>query len=702
MPQNSHTPQDDRLSSYKTEYTRWLNVLQDYHVERFTKNYQQYTAYTATRGTHAKISDPVAPELVERVVQKLFARDPNFLVMARGKNIPKEMNEIMASVANYYWTNPEKVHSSGSLRQKLKVAAREFCVVGNICIETYYNAESDTPDFRVWPIEDVIFNPSLTLKTSNRYYFRQFVSLEYLNSMVEEKNDKGQVVKGLFDADAVKKVNERYSDSSGTMKSDPTPNQVMRSGSNALTHHVEDILMVSRWDPKTLKVCRIIDWAEIIQEATDPLGIEELPFDFAMDIEVPKEPYGYALLDFVSGVTQAKDLFLNQVVDYGSRALNPPLFVDPQSPAMNKMTLRNAFRVGGIVFAKPADAQHAVYPPLPNEGFQLLTYLQQRAESVTGVSPYVGGVPNAASDKTKGTKGGIQALIDQAGSPIQDRQQNIEESIIEPILNKFIKLAGTLMGTNEEKYIFLTGQSTKWVQITKGMLNGNVTFEDLVTADLVSIAPAPTQDPTTGELTGPPMSDPQTGKPIVNPVNNFPVNSEADQLYTLLVSEGKDPKKHIMFDVDWIVRVETGSMATQDAAEDIANFQNYVQFRVQYRIPTDFQAISHELANRMGVKNASQYDLDPNKPGNAAPFDLPKVQVHFNDLPLAGKIQVAANMGVTLTKEDFANEPVLPDLPTGTSFAEKAAAPGGPTYGANPGQPQPSPLSQAPPIPGLK
>lgn len=690
--QDTPTPYADKLSRYRVEFNRWLNVLQPYHVERFDKNYRQFTAYTATRGTHTKISDPVAPELVERVIQKLFARDPHFIVMARGKNLPKELSDIMEAVAYYYWTNPEKVQSSGSLRQKLKVGAREFCVIGNIVVETFYNADSDTPDFRIWPVEDVIFNPSMTLKTSNRYYFRQFVSLEYLQSMAEQKGPDGKVTKGIFDADAIARIAAKYAQHPGsTMKSDPTPSQVMRSGNNALTHYVEDIPLVSCWDRKTKSVRRIADWSEIIQESTDPLGIDDLPFDFAMDIEVVKEPYGFSLLDFISGVTQAKDLFLNQVVDYGSRALNPPLFVNPAAPAVNKQTLRNAFRIGGIVYAAPTDAQHAQYPPLPQAGFELLSYLQQRAEGVSGVSPYIGGVPNSQTDKTKGTKGGVIALIDQAGSPIQDRQQNLEESIIEPVMNKFLKLAGELMGENEEKYVFLTGQTSRWVQVTKGILTGKITLKDLVTGNL--IANTPTPDPITGQ---PPL-DQATGKPEVDKKSGYFVGSEADNLYQLMLSEGKNPEKHIIYDVDWVVRVETGSMAEQNAQEDIQNFRDYVQFRVQYRIPTDFEAISHELALRMGIKNSEQYDLSPDQPGNAAPFDLPRLQIHFNDLPMAGKIQAAKNAGIELTPQDFANEPVLPDAFNGASFPEKFAAAGGPVYPGPGGQPGGQPTPSVPP-----
>lgn len=640
----------------------------------------------------------MAPELVERVIQKLFARDPTFMAMARGKNLPKEVVDIIQAAASYFWTNPDQIQSSGTLRQKTKTLAREFCVTGQTAVETFYDAAADVPDFRVWPVEDVVFNPSMNLKTSNRYYFRQFVSMEYLESMEEETGDDGKPVKGLFKADAVANVRTRYANMSGSMKSDPTPNQVMRSGSNALTPHVEDILMVTRWDPKTLKVCRIVDWTDVIQEAVDPLGIGEFPFDFAMDIEVPKQPYAFGLLDFISGVTQAKDLFLNQVVDYGSRALNPPLFVNPASPAVNKQTLRNAFKVGGIVFANPQDAQHAQYPPLPTVGFQLLDYLQGRAEGVSGISPYLGGIPNAATDKTKGTKGGTLALIDQAGSPIQDRQQNLEESIIQPVVNKFLKIAGSLMAKNEEKYVWLTGHSPKWIQLTKGMLEGNITLPDLVAGEIVANDPKP--DPVTGQ----PPADPRTGKPVTSARTGYLLGSDADMLAMLLIQEGKNPKSHVLFDVDWVVQVETGSMAEQDAAADVQNFQDYVSFRVQYRIPTDFQKISVELANRMGIKNADQYDLDPSQPGNSAPFDLPKISVHFNDLPVAGKIQVAKNMGVTLTDQDFSSMGTLPDTtPQGLNPFEIA----GNNALKGSGQPQqqspqspPAPLSQPPPMPG--
>ena len=84
---------DGKLERYKAEYNRWLKKLEPYHTGRFDRNYKQYTAYTETKGTHTKISDPVAPELVERVVQKFFAQ----LGELSGGSLKVEIHDILAS-----------------------------------------------------------------------------------------------------------------------------------------------------------------------------------------------------------------------------------------------------------------------------------------------------------------------------------------------------------------------------------------------------------------------------------------------------------------------------------------------------------------------------------------------------------------------------------------------------------------------------
>lgn len=602
------------LATYKDEYTRWLNTLQTYHTERFAPNYRQYTALSDTSGTDSNISDPVAPELVERKLQKLFERDPKFYAMARGQNIPKEVSDFMANVASYYWTNPEKVQTTGTMRAFLKKVGREFLITGNAGTEVYYNAKSENPDVRQHAIEDIIFDPSRQLKNAGVYYIRQYMSLEKIEEQVEVMED-GKVKKGLFKADAIARLKEKYEKVTPGAKSDPTSNQVNRAGSAIFDRIVEDVLVVSRWDGKYL--CQIADWEVIIREATDPMQIGDDPLDFIMDIEVPKQPYAFSMLDFIAGLTAAKDLFLNQVIDYGSKALNPPLFYDPSLSPASKNTLRNAYSLGGLVAAAPNQAGHQPMPDLPQSGFSLLTYMQQRSESVVGVGPYVSGVPNQASDQTQGTKGGIEALIQQASSPIRDCQLTIEEGLIEPIVNKWLKMAGALMGQDEIKYIVISGQDLKWVKVTKGLLTGKIKIADLVASELMT-------------------------------------EEEGMALSAEMVANGKNPEKELVFDVDWIVRCETGSLAEVDTQKDVQNFMGWAKFAQETvqnaagnpNTILDVEKIIKEAGIRGGIKEPEQYmkKLPPPMPAGAPgmPPGMPGQPPMAGPMPQAPQPQIPA------------------------------------------------------------
>ena len=114
----------ERLLKYRQEYDKWLLELQPYHTGRFDKNYKQYSVYTSTEQTESKISDPVAAEITERQVSRMFERDPKFFVQAQGQNLPKEITDIIAVVPTYYWSCPERVKSTGPMKEKLKEAGR--------------------------------------------------------------------------------------------------------------------------------------------------------------------------------------------------------------------------------------------------------------------------------------------------------------------------------------------------------------------------------------------------------------------------------------------------------------------------------------------------------------------------------------------------------------------------------------------------
>ena len=560
------------IQSYKSEFSNWLKELENYQ-EHFQDNYDQYTGKNNVKGTETKISDPVAFELVERVVQKLYEREPKFYADSRGKNLPKEVKDIITSTAEYLWNSQDRVQASGTMRSKLKVGAREFIIVGNLAVESFWNGKCDSPDARIIPIEDVVFDPSKTLKTSPVYYIRQFVDIDYLKDNVEIKKD-GEVITGIFDSAAVKKLSRIVDGRENKpLKDNPSSNVLNRSNTE-LTHKEDEFQLISRWKGKSC--CRFVmdsDMEEpVIVEEFDSI-LDDDPLDFAMDIEVVKEPYAMSLIDPQLGLFKAKNMILNQTVSYGAKVLNPPTVVNPNIGPVNLKTVSNMYKLGGIVLGDPNQITQLKVDGNPQtQGINMMTYIEGGAESITGINAYLAGVPNSSSDKTQGTKGGVEALIEQSSSPVRDRQLNIEESIIEPMINKWIKMVGATMGKDEVKWVLVTGESPKWVKVTRGLLTGKIKLVDLMQAGLVE-------------------------------------DDEIQGIVDLMLSENKDPEKDLLFDVDWLIRVETGSLAETDTNKEVENKKMVLETGVALGIPIDSEKIWKEIASDSGFKEPEQYLL---------------------------------------------------------------------------------------------
>lgn len=556
------------IQEYKDEFGAWLNSLSPSQA-RFKTNYKRYTGYNETKGTETKISDPVAFELTERVNQKLFEREPKFYAEA-SKNLPKEVKRVIQSVAEHFWNNQNMVQTSGTMRSRLKVFGREFIITGNGAVESFWNNKSDAPDMRIIPIEDIIFDPARTLKTSPVYYVRQFVSLDYLKDNVEVKKD-GSVVTGMFNSAAIKKLERFIEGKSTDRKNVPSDNAVNRSGTD-IQRKVDDFQLISRWEGADCTRFVMDDDMEapvVVQEFKSLL--DDDPLDFAMDIEVVKEPYAISMIDPQAGLFKAKDLLLCQTVDVGAKVLNPPTIVNPLGGTVNLKSVANMYKLGGIVIGDPAAITSVKVDSAPVQiGLNMMNFIQSRNESISGLSPYTAGVTNSPSDKTGGTMGGIEALIQQGISPIRDRQQNIEESIIEPMVNKWLKMVGATMSDKDVKWILMTGEDQKMIKVTKGFLTGKIKLTDLMDAGIVQ-------------------------------------DAEIQGIVDLMMIQGKDPEKEIMFDVDWVVRVETGSLAEQDSTKDVENKKMLMETAMAMAIPIDAEKLWKDMALDAGLKEPDQY-----------------------------------------------------------------------------------------------
>jgi len=559
------------IESYRDEFIKWDNELDKYR-KKFSENYEKYVGYNQISGTDSKVSDPVAAELVERVVQKLFERDPKFFVESKGVNLPSEVKSVMAAAVEWMWSNPDTVQSTGSMRSKLKVGAREFVILNNQVMEVYWNHVSNAPDMRVVPLEDVVFDPTKNLKTSTVHYIKSFVSLDYLEDSVEIKQD-GEVVTGIFDSAAIKKLRRMFPKKD--FKSDPSGNHIKRHNSDA-TINVDQIELITRYEGK--KVCQFIcggddeDPVAVREYDNDILGTHNLAF--AIDKEVVKEPYGSSIIDDLSGILKAKNLFLNQEIAYRSKVLNPPMYIDP-SIATNPISMRtlgNAYKNGGIVIANKDMVDHKAIPSLGNSGLDIMNWLEGRGESISGLNGWVSGAadPDTTGNGQK-TAAEVNARQAAGATPITDRQINIEESIIEPVVNKWLKMLGATMTKDEFKWVLISGEKPKWVKLTKGFLTGKIKLIDLMEADVL-------------------------GDEV-----------EIQNIVDLMMQEGKDPNEDTVFDVDWMIKVETGSLAEQDSSKDVQKKQGVIEMGLGMGIQIDTEKVWKELMMDAGYKEPDQY-----------------------------------------------------------------------------------------------
>ena len=559
---------------YQDEFTKWLNELEKYHT-RFSDNYKKYVGYNEIKGTDSKVSDPVATELVERAIQKLFERDPKFFVESKGVNLPREVKSVMTSAIEWMWSNQDTVQATGPMRNKLKVAGREFLILNNTVVEVYWNPVSDAPDMRVVPLEDVIFDPTKNIKTSPVYYIRNSVSLDYLEDNVEIKKD-GEVVAGIFDTAAIKKLRRMYPEKG--YKSD---DKAIKRYNSDDQPNVGQIELITRYEGA--KVCQFIKGGD----DEEPVAVREYnnevlgthPLAFAIDKEVVKEPYGSSIIDDLAGLLKAKNLFLNQEIAYRSKVLNPPMWIDP-SVATNPISMRtlgNAYKNGGIVIANKDMADHKGIPSIGNSGLDMMNWIEGRGESISGLNGWVSGAADPdTSGRGQKTAAEVNAKQAAGATPISDRQTNIEESIIEPVVNKWLKMLGATMTRDEFKWVLISGEEPKWVKLTKGFLTGKIKLIDLMEANILD--------------GGTPEGE-----------------TEIQNIVDLMMQEGKDPAEDTVFDVDWMVKVETGSLAEQDSAKEVEKKRAVIQTGLEWGIPIDVEKAWKDLAVDANIKEPDQY-----------------------------------------------------------------------------------------------
>jgi len=480
----------DIVAKYVAEFESWNDKLQPY-FKRFSDNYQAYTGYKKReKATLAKINDPMPFEFIERIVPRILSGTPKIKAMMQGgewmealqefqpEQIISEAEETVSVSLEYLWENNEGSNISRNMMVKILPCGREFFITGNTCGEVSWKIERevsqsgdgyaaktiyDGPSYDNIPIDRIIFNPAKTLTTSDVYYVIKYTTYDELKKQ-EMRNEGGQI-KGIYNnleqlEDKEKKI---------TNANTPAIKRNSDTGTSTITGPIE---VLERWEGA--KLCVIANRHTNIREDYDPMKLGTHPLVMGMDYEINAEPYGYGEIDPIYLLSRAKNTIINQRIDLINKALKPPLRIDPTDEAMKPESLANAYVLGGPVYAKSGTLEFLYGPQVPREAFMQTDEIQARAEATLDTSGYLGGTPQAYSDKTKGTMGGTQALIEQSQPRLSMRVKLFENQIIKPILSKWLKMWAKLMPEGDEQWIYAGRTNARWLKLTKDLLQGKI------------------------------------------------------------------------------------------------------------------------------------------------------------------------------------------------------------------------------------
>lgn len=572
----------DKVKGHVREYLKWKNNLEDYY-KRFSANYRTYTGYKKdVRGTKSKANDPMAFEFIERQVPHVLDRAPKVITeLKTGTYIEKIMElelppllmqdlikeaeeifdkskETVTAMLEYTYHSPERAEHSQSMKTILLPVVREFFITGNTCGEVFWNIKReiveedgkpvkrivfDSPDFKAIPIERIAFNPAKTLKTSDVYYVQKFVTYDDLKA--EEAREEEGVISGVYHN--LGKLKEKMS-AEKDRTVDAEENLIHRSQDVSSQKLRGPIEILERWEGARITV--IAERSVVIRDEYDPLKLGTHPLVFGMEYELTNEPFAMGEIDPIYLMARAKNLIINQRIDLIAKALKPPLRIDPTAPGIKLESLSNAYVLGGPVYGPEGSFEYMQGPSIPQDAFLQPDEFQGRAEAALGLSGYVGGTPQAYTDKTKGTMGGTMALIEQAQPRLALKADLIEQEIIRPILVKWLRMLANLMGENEKKWILVGETNPEWMAVTRDILKG------------------------------------ETELPM-----------------------GEEDEDREQFDLAWMVDIETGSMAAADKQTEIANFKDVMQTGNEMGLMLDRDKLWVDLAKKMGFKEPEQYQM---------------------------------------------------------------------------------------------
>ena len=630
-PTSSH---DADVSDLTYQWRSWRTDLKQYwtQIDKNQEMYEFYKREASETSSDVSLNMPFA--IVESMVSRL--NDSSLKVTARAHGglpqLPGLESDALDELEDYVEgllydaiEDPRVEVQVGPFRKVKEVFARDLFVKGNAAAEINYcyrttvdakgnkKVVADNPFVRNLPMKSVVFDPSKTFMTSDRYYIEKHVKF----SDLENSEKSPETGKGIYTNLASLKSHLTQE----TQLRDAEDDQFV-TGDLRLQRRVGPIHLLEVHDGPRIRV--IANRTTLIRDDYDPFHLGSHPLLLGMNYVIEGRPYAYGEVDAIYKPVRAQDTVVNQKIEAINKYLRGTVLVDPSSQMDLDMVI-TIMENGGVGYGDPKAVGEIAKTLPPGQAFQQTEELQQAIERTARFSPYTSGTAQSADDKTQGTKGGIIALQNAAEPNFQVKLDALKDMFLRPLARKYLRMIGGLMGTDDTRFALLRGEDPKWITVTKGILMGSATLQDLMTAGMVS-------QQQVQQLTTTTQTDPMTGQASQVPI--------------------KGASKALVFETDWLIDVDLDTKSASDRQAQGQNLMSVIQFGLSLGAQFSPERVVEAVGRKMGFDEVTELFLtDQEKQqmaqGQQKPVsDPPRFNFDANLLPPEVQSQVLAQGGI--------------------------------------------------------
>lgn len=596
MPKSSKPVVDNskRISDYVSQFTDWKNDLKRYwgEMDKCQEMYEFYKSKKERKDSSVDISLNTPFSIVESQINKENQTTLRVTVKSKPDDDIGKFTDWIASVLKDAILDPDIAEIYGTFRKTREKWSRSLKITGQAVAEVNYcyrtqviNGEkkviADNPYTKTRSYKSIIFNPSMQFDNSDIYYVEDFMDMSDLKK--QEQKDGSGLYTNLGELKIALKENKN-----GDLKDDSEVSFI--SGDTLVSRKNKPIQVITRWEGLKMTVFAITgkDEGVIIREANDPMKLGGHNLILGMRCVVEGRPYAYGVIASIYKPVRAQDTIVAQSIEIVNRYLRGSYIIGSDIGIDEFMMILSN---GGAMQGNGESVKNVPVNTPPASAFQSIDVLQQAIERAALYSPYANGQSGQSTDKTQGTKGGINAIQSAAEPNIEVQIDDVQEMFIQPISRKYLKMIGALMGADEIRYGLLEGEDPTWVKATKSMLMGKATLQDMLKVGLLTEEDyqsyTTTMTPVLDQM-GQPAVDPMTGEPQMQPT---PIPGA---------------EKALIFDVDWIVEAKLDNQSASDKEQKTRAELNHVQWGLQLGIPINAEKAWITLGKRSGFEDIDE------------------------------------------------------------------------------------------------